>query len=184
MNIPCYYEPVEDNEYLEDFYKDMKAYGFAMQVYLFQRRFAQHQTIIWSGKSSVQDRSIYEDTIFAKVLMKQGNMSQRDYKTYLELFRNMSNFMRHPNLLVHLDVTPEEAVERIKARSRTCESTISIDYLRELYTEYNLFLDDISKRIPVIKVKWDKFRSTEEVAAYVLSEFSRMKRIVNVDFTT
>lgn len=82
-------------------------------------------------------------------------MSHRDYQTYLDLFHNMSNFMRHPNLLVYLDVTPEEALERIKLRNRGCESGMSIDYLRELYKEYNNFIEDISKRIPVIKVRWD-----------------------------
>ncbi|CAL6000954.1 Deoxynucleoside_kinase / Deoxynucleoside kinase family protein [Hexamita inflata] len=184
LGIPCYYEPVETNVYLEDFYTDMKKYGFAMQVYLFNKRFFQHQTIIWSGKSAIQDRSIYEDAIFAKVLMKQGNMTERDYQTYLDLFRNMSNFMRHPNLLVHLDVTPEEALDRINKRSRGCESGIPIEYLRELYKEYNQFIEDISKRIPVIKVKWDQFRSADEVATYVLTEFKKVKRIVEVDFQT
>lgn len=177
-----YYEPVETNVYLEDFYKDMKANGFAMQVYLFNKRFQQHQTIIWSGKSSIQDRSIYEDAIFAKVLMKQGNMSRRDYQTYLDLFHNMSNFMRHPNLLVHLDVTPEEALERIKRRNRGCESGVSLDYLRELYKEYNNFIEDISKRIPVIKVRWDQFRSADEVALHILAEFKKIKRVIEVNF--
>ena len=67
LNLPVYYEPVTDNTYLEDFYKDRKKYGFAMQVYLLNARFKQQQEIIWGGKGGVQDRSIYEDSIFAKV---------------------------------------------------------------------------------------------------------------------
>ena len=61
LGIDAYYEPVKDNEYLEDFYRDTKSYSFAMQVYLLNRRFQQHQEIIWKGQSAVQDRTIYED---------------------------------------------------------------------------------------------------------------------------
>lgn len=121
MNLPVYYEPVIDNVYLEDFYKDMKRYAFNLQIYLLNRRFSQHQQIIWSQKGGVQDRTIYEDTIFAKILHKDGFIDDRDYHTYMDLFKNMSNFMKKNTLIVHLDVTPEEAMERIKERARGCE---------------------------------------------------------------
>ena len=67
MNLPVFFEPVLDNAYLEDFYRDKGRYAFPLQVYLLNRRFQQHQQIIWSGKGGVQDRTIYEDTVFAKV---------------------------------------------------------------------------------------------------------------------
>ncbi len=76
-----YFEPVADNEYLEDFYRDKARYAFPLQVYLLNRRFQQHQQIIWSGKGGVQDRTIYEDTVFAKVLMDEGSMEPREYTT-------------------------------------------------------------------------------------------------------
>jgi deoxyadenosine kinase len=91
LGIDCYYEPVTDNEYLADFYRDTARYSFAMQVYLLNRRFQQHQEIIWRGRSAVQDRTIYEDSIFAKMLARTGLMDERDYRTYTDLFRNMSN---------------------------------------------------------------------------------------------
>jgi deoxyadenosine/deoxycytidine kinase len=91
-------------------------------------------------------------------------MEERDYQTYIELFHNMANFMRKPNLIVHLDVTPEESLERIKKRSRDCECSIPIEYLRKLHVAYEEFIDEISKVIPVIKVNWNTFRSTEEMA--------------------
>lgn len=62
-----HYEPVKDNVYLADFYKDMKKHSFAMQVYLLNKRFMQQQQIVWSGKGGVQDRTIYEDSVFARV---------------------------------------------------------------------------------------------------------------------
>ena len=69
-----YYEPVADNEYLQDFYADIKKYSFAMQVYLLNRRFQQQQQIIWAGAGGVQDRTIYEDSVFARMLRNAGLM--------------------------------------------------------------------------------------------------------------
>lgn len=68
------------------------------------------------GKGGVQDRTIYEDSVFARMLRDSGMMEDRDYQTYVELFSNMSNFMKKPNVIVHLDVTPEESYSRIVQR--------------------------------------------------------------------
>jgi len=152
LDLPVYYEPVKDNVYLEDFYKDIKKHAFPMQIYLLNARFRQQQEIIWGGKGGVQDRSIYEDSIFAKMLYESGNMDKRDYETYVSLFQNMSNFMKKPNIIVHLDVSPEESMNRIKLRNRSCEAGISLEYLQSLHRGYEEFLQDISKVIPVIKV--------------------------------
>ena len=182
LDVPVYYEKVLDNEYLADFYGDMAKYSFQLQVYLLNHRFRQHQEIIWCGKGAVQDRSIYEDAIFAKILCESGMMDERDYRTYMSLFSNMSNFMRKPNLLVHLEVTPEESLARIKERSRGCETGITLEYLQKLYSGYDEFLKDIAKVIPVIKVKYNKFRTGEEIAKVVVSEWRRLQNISVVDF--
>ncbi|GIQ89919.1 hypothetical protein KIPB_012534, partial [Kipferlia bialata] len=110
LDLPVYKEPVEDNEYLADFYNDMSKYGFPMQIYLLNRRFEQYQEIVWSGKGAVQDRTMYEDAVFCRILADGGNIEKRDYHTYLRLFKNMSTFMRHPDFIVHLDVSPEETM--------------------------------------------------------------------------
>ena len=109
-------------------------------------------------------------------------MCQRDYETYVELFQNQSNFMRHPTLLVHLDVDLEQSLASIRANSKSSENVVDIEYLKELNEEYNRFLNDISTKIPVIRVKMEQNRSVDEVAAHVLSEFSKIKRIVQVNF--
>ncbi len=171
LGLEVYYEPVEDNEYLEDFYRDIKSHSFAMQVYLLNKRFHQHQTIIWRGRGGVQDRTIYEDTVFAKMLAEAGLMDQRDYKTYLHLFQNMSNFMCKPNVIIYLDVKPDNSIERIARRGRAFEKTISEEYLADLYRNYENFIEDISKVIPVIRVKWDAFREVEEVAEAIKQEY-------------
>merc|ERR1712060_377332 len=110
LNLPVYYEPVADNAYLADFYQDMSKYSFAMQIFLLNKRFKQQQQIVWQGSGGVQDRTIYEDSIFARMLRDSGHMDDRDFKTYMELFQNMANFMKKPNIIVHLDLTPEERV--------------------------------------------------------------------------
>ena len=171
LDIDVYYEPVEDNEYLADFYTDTGRYAFAMQIYLLNRRFQQHQEIIWKGRSAVQDRTIYEDSVFAKTLVTLGLMDERDYRTYQQLFRHMSNFMCKPNLIVYLDVKPKRSLERIEARSRGVESGITIEYLEALYKEYEEFVRDIARVVPVIRVDYDRFRSAEEMAQVIRKEY-------------
>lgn len=171
LGLPVYYEPVEDNEYLSDFYRDTAKYAFATQIYLLNRRFQQHQEIIWRGGGGVQDRTIYEDAVFAKMLVNLGLMDERDYRTYLDLFRHMSNFMCRPSVIVYLDVNPDESMKRIQMRSRDVESGISREYLEALYAEYESFIGDISRTVPVIRVDYARFRNAEEMASVIEREY-------------
>jgi deoxyadenosine kinase len=171
LGIDVHYEPVADNEYLADFYRDTARYSFAMQVYLLNRRFQQHQEIIWRGRSAVQDRTIYEDSIFAKMLAATGLMDQRDYRTYQQLFRHMSNFMCKPSVIVYLDVSPASSYERIRMRSRDVESQIKMEYLEALYEGYQEFVQSISKVVPVIRVDYDRFATAEEMADVIHREY-------------
>lgn len=172
LNLPVYFEPVADNEYLADFYRDTKRFSFATQIYLLNRRFQQHQEIIWRGGGGVQDRTIYEDAVFARMLVDIDLMDERDYRTYLSLFRHMSNFMCRPNLIVYLDVSPERSMERIRMRHRDVEAGISLPYLQALHTEYSRFIADIAKTVPVITVDYDRFRDAEEMAHVIEREFN------------
>jgi deoxyadenosine kinase len=173
LQLDVHYEPVIDNEYLEDFYRETAKYSFAMQIYLLNRRFQQHQEIIWRNRGGVQDRTIYEDAIFAKTLRDMGLMEERDYQTYLNLFRNLSNFMCRPSAIVYLDVTPQNSMKRIQQRSRGCESGISLSYLQRLYDNYEEFVQDISRLIPVIRVGWNEFWEVEEIATAISVEYQR-----------
>ena len=182
LGLPVYYEPVQDNAYLEDFYTDMSKHAFPMQVYLLNKRFEQQQQIIWGGKGGVQDRTIYEDSVFARMLCSSGHMSERDYDTYVSLFQHMSNFMKKPNIIVHLDLTPEEALRRINMRNRGCESGITIEYLTALHKAYDEFISDISRVVPVIHVDYSQFRSVEEMAQAIKHEYSQIANIRHVSF--
>jgi deoxyadenosine kinase len=173
LGLDVHYEPVIDNEYLEDFYRETKRYSFAMQIYLLNRRFQQHQEIIWRGRGGVQDRTIYEDAIFARTLRDMELMEPRDYETYVSLFRNLSNFMCRPNMIIYLDVTPEKSMERIRGRDRVVESGITVDYLTRLYNNYEEFLAEISRLIPVLRVRWDEFWEVERLAEAITREYHR-----------
>ena len=174
LNLPTYYEPVIDNEYLSDFYRDPKRYGFNLQIYLLNKRFVQQQAIIWSGKGGVQDRTIYEDQIFAKMLNKSGMIDDRDYKTYTELFGNMSNFMKRPDLIIYLYCSVDESIKRIKNRNRDCEKNISEEYITDLKNNYDEFILLISKIIPTIKINWNEFKTTEEISKKIIEEYNNV----------
>ena len=128
----------------------------------------------------VQDRTIYEDSVFARMLCDAGFMEEREYKTYLELFQNMSNFMKKPNIIVHLDLTPEDSLRRIQLRNRDCEQSISLEYLKALYTAYEDFVNDIAKIIPVIKVDYQRFHTAEQMAKVIKTEYEQISNIKHV----
>lgn len=182
MDLPVYYEPIIENEYLADFYKDQKRYSFSFQIYLLNVRFRQHQQILWNGAGGIQDRTLYEDSIFAKVLYEDGMMEEREYITYLNLFKNMSNFMKKNTMIVHLDVSPEEALNRIKMRHRGCETGISVGYLTKLYDAYEEFLKEISKVMPVLRVNYSKFKTAEEMAKIIKDTYDKMNNIKLIDY--
>ena len=171
LGLPVYYEPVADNEYLADFYRDTKRHAFATQIYLLNRRFQQHQEIIWRGGGAIQDRTIYEDAVFARTLVEQELMEDRDYRTYLQLFRHMSNFMCRPNVIVFLELSPESSLDRIQQRSRDVETGISLEYLQALDRAYRDFVNDISRTVPVIRVSWEEYRDVDEMAEVIHREY-------------
>jgi len=186
LGIDVHYEPVADNEYLSDFYRDTARHSFAMQVYLLNRRFQQHQEIIWRGRSAVQDRTIYEDSIFAKMLARTGLMEERDYRTYVQLFRHMSNFMCKPSVIIYLDVSAESSYQRILTRSRDVESTIKLEYLEALHEGYQDFIASISKVVPVIRVDYERFATAEEMAGVIRREYldaSFLRQVTRFDPT-
>lgn len=182
LGLPVYYEPVADNVYLKDFYVDMKKHSFAMQIFLLNKRFQQQQQIVWQGSGGVQDRTIYEDSVFARMLRDSGHMEDRDFQTYMELFQNMANFMKKPNIIVHLDLTPEESYRRIQMRNRDCETGIPLEYLQALHAAYEVFLADIARVIPVIKVDYSNFRTAEEMAQVIKREYVQIANIRHVTF--
>jgi len=136
-NWNAFYESVEDNPYLSDFYGDMHRWSFNLQVYFLSKRFRDHKTIVESKNSVIEDRSIYEDAeIFAKNLHAIGKMDERDYKNYRELYSIMLEFLKPPDLLIYLDTRIETLLKQIAKRGREYEQSIPPEYLRQLSLLY------------------------------------------------
>lgn len=133
----AYYESVDDNPYLSDFYKDMHRWSFNLQVYFLSKRFRDHKQIVESERSVIQDRSIYEDAeIFAKNLNKIGKMDDRDYKNYIELYKVMMEYLQPPDLLIYLDAKIDTLLRQIAKRGRDYEQSIPREYLEQLDVHY------------------------------------------------
>lgn len=132
-----YFESVDDNPYLEDFYGDMTRWSFHLQVYFLSSRFRQQNELEKIGMSIVMDRTIYEDAeIFARNLHQMGSLNSRDYKNYLALYEEMTSFLKVPTLLVYLRASVPTLVRQIQLRGRSYENSISIDYLESLNELY------------------------------------------------
>lgn len=133
----AYYERVDDNPYLSDFYNDMRRWSFNLQIFFLSSRFRHHRQIEAAPHSVVQDRSIYEDAeIFARNLYEMGLMSQRDFDNYQDLFRLMASYLVSPHLLIYLRASVPTLVRHIQSRGRDFESTIRIEYLERLNQLY------------------------------------------------
>lgn len=137
-----YYESVDDNPYLSDFYEDMRRWSFNLQIYFLSSRFQHQKKLIELDESLIQDRTIYEDVeIFAKNLHEMGLMSDRDYKNYCALFDEMVQYLQAPNLLIYLRAEVPTLVRQIQQRGREYENTIRIEYLERLNRLYEDWID-------------------------------------------
>lgn len=132
-----HYEDVDDNPYLNDFYNDMQRWSFNLQIYFLNTRFSQILKIRESGKTVIQDRTIYEDAeIFAPNLHDMGLMSSRDFQNYTALFKLMEKMVQTPDLLIYLRASVPTLVRQIQKRGREFENTIRLDYLKQLNERY------------------------------------------------
>ncbi|MCD4794703.1 MAG: deoxynucleoside kinase [Bacteroidales bacterium] len=137
------FEDADDNPYLSDFYEDMQRWSFSLQVYFLNSRFNQVLDIRKSGKTVIQDRTIYEDAfIFAPNLHDMGLMPTRDFKNYQSLFKLMSSMVLPPDILIYLRADVPKLVQQIQARGRDYENTIRIDYLTRLNERYEAWITE------------------------------------------
>ena len=137
-----HYEDVESNPYLNSFYEDMQRWSFNLQIYFLNSRFRQILDIRKSGKTVVQDRTIYEDAyIFAPNLHAMNLMSTRDFENYSSLFELMSSLIQAPDLLIYLRAGVPTLVNQIQKRGREYESAIRLDYLKGLNERYEEWIN-------------------------------------------
>ena len=160
-----HYEPVDDNPYLEDFYANMPRWAFNLQIYFLNRRFKEVVDILKSDKSIVQDRTIFEDAhIFAPNLHDQGMMSDRDYRSYRDLFDLMMSLVQLPDLMIYIRASIPTLVEQIQKRGRKYEQTIRLDYLQGLQRRYESWI--ASYKGPLIIIDGDHCKFGESTDAF------------------
>lgn len=166
-----FFEKVEHNPYLNNFYEDMNRWAFNLQIYFLNNRLEQVIHIQNLNIDTIQDRTIYEDAyIFAANLRDMGLMASRDYDTYLSLFEKIAlYYVKPPDLLIYLRATVPTLVKQIHKRGRDYEKSISIDYLHKLNEKYEDFISNYKYgKIMIINVEEFKFHeNTEDIAKII-----------------
>lgn len=154
-NYTIFEEPVDSNPFLTDYYKDPARWSFTLQVYYLWERYKQAQEAFMRsirGETVVLDSSLYSDFAFAILQHESGYFNDSEYKTYLNMHKIVASQTAYPELFIWLGLTPEHTFERIKKRSRDCESSIPIEYLRNLDKAYKTVLNKLSKHTNIIAV--------------------------------
>ncbi|QNR23072.1 MULTISPECIES: deoxynucleoside kinase [Croceimicrobium] len=159
-----HFEDVEDNPYLDDFYREMQRWSFNLQIYFLNSRFRQVKEIRDGGQDIIQDRTIYEDAhIFAPNLHAMGLMPSRDFENYISLFELMESFVEPPDLLIYLRASIPTLVDQIQKRGRDYENNIRIDYLNRLNERYEAWISGYDKgKLLIINVDENKFANNPE----------------------
>ncbi len=149
------FESVADNPYLADFYADMRAWAFHLQIFFLGHRAQQYLQMVQMPQSVIIDRSIYEDAyIFARALYQMGNLTERDFQSYRTVFDLIVNQLPPPDLLIYLQAPVEVLINRIRQRGRNIESSISAEYLRLLESFYDEWLQTFDV-CPVLTIRTD-----------------------------
>ena len=135
------FEAVEDNPYLEDYYRDIHRWSFNLEVYFLKERFRDLIAISQTDHTIIQDRTIFEGVyVFMENNKAMGNLSERDYETYMELFDQMISMVRLPDLMIYLRASVPHLVTNIQQRGRDYEQTIQLEYLQNLNERYDDFI--------------------------------------------
>ncbi len=150
-----FHEAVNDNPYLADFYKDMRVWSFHSQIFFLSRRLRHHRQIIERPGTVIQDRTVYEDAeVFAKNLHIQGYMTERDHHSYRELYETVIEILPPPDLIIYLRASVPTLKHRITLRGRDFEQNISTEYLEQLNTLYEEWIESFNL-CPVLTVPAD-----------------------------
>ncbi len=157
------YEAVTYNPYIEDYYRDIHRWSFNMEVYFLTQRFRDILEISRSEETIIQDRTILEGVyIFASNNMDMGNISERDFRTYMDLFELMMSLVKLPDLLIYLKSSIPRLVEKIQKRGRDYEKSMSIEYLTGLNDKYEKWIAEYPGEILTVNADSLDFENRPE----------------------
>ena len=162
------YESVTYNPYLEDYYKDIERWSYNLETYFLAQRFQDLLEIAKSDDVIIQDRTILEGVhIFVANNKAMGNLSDRDFDTYMHLFNLMMSMVKEPDLLIYLKSSVPHLVSQIQKRGREYEKSISIEYLNNLNERYNEWIDKSPGKVLVIEADDMDFENRPEDFALI-----------------
>lgn len=143
-------EPVDNNELLEEFYKDPKEWAFELQLHMMRNRYVMKQEASFAAARGVEkglilDRCMPGDRVFAKLHYKKGNINRLQYQLYEDWYDTMARHFNPPTALIYLNCQPETAYARMKERARSCENGVTLEYLQELKAGYEELLLDLER---------------------------------------
>ena len=145
------FESVTYNPYLEDYYSDIQRWSFNLEVYFLAQRFRDTLEIAKNEGVIIQDRTILEGVqIFVQNNYRMGNLSDRDFATYMDLFDLMMSLVKLPDLLIYIRSSVPHLVSQIQKRGRDYEQGISLEYLGGLNELYEKWIGDYKGRLLVI----------------------------------
>ncbi|MBI2845448.1 MAG: deoxynucleoside kinase [Chloroflexi bacterium] len=169
-----FYEAVAENPYIADFYKEMKTWAFHSQVFFLTHRLHDHNQIIQRPHSVIQDRCVYEDAeVFAKNLYLQGDMAERDYRVYRDLYETLTQFLPPPDIVLYLQASVPILMRRITSRGRDYERNVTPQYLEQLNNLYNEWVANFTLCpvlvMPVDELDFVKYKAhLEEIATWLI----------------
>lgn len=158
------YESVTYNPYLEDYYHDIPRWSYNLETYFLAQRFKDLLEIAGSKDTIIQDRTIFEGVyIFVANNYSMGNLTRRDYDTYMQIFNLMMSMVRVPDLLIYLKSSIGHLVSQIQKRGREYEKSIEIEYLANLNERYDKWIsEDYKGRVLIIDADGLDFENRPE----------------------
>lgn len=164
------FEAVEGNPYLEDYYRDIHRWSFNLEVYFLKERFRDLIDIANCDHTIIQDRTIFEGVyVFMENNRAMGNLSDRDYETYMELFEQMISMVKLPDLMIYLHASVPHLVNNIQQRGRDYEQTIQLDYLKNLNERYDDFIYNKYKgRVIIVEKDQLDFKNNSKDLAQIV----------------
>ena len=162
------FESVTHNPYLEDYYHDIPRWSYNLETYFLAQRFKDLLEISRSKETIIQDRTLMEGVhIFVENNREMGNLSERDYQTYMQLYQIMMSMVRPPELLIYLKSSIEHLVSNIQKRGRDYEQGMSIEYLSGLNRHYEQWIGNYPGRLLTIEADNLDFKNNPEDFAHI-----------------
>ena len=170
------YESVDQNPYLEDYYRDIHRWSFNLEVYFLKERFRDMLAIAQTPGTIIQDRSIFEGVyVFMANNKAMGHLSDRDYRTYMELFEQMLSIIKLPDLMIYLRASVSHLVNNIQKRGRDYEQTMKLEYIENLNQRYEDFINNQYKgRVMIVDKDNLDFENRREDFSSITSRIDKL----------